>query len=268
MIPLDFFLFYSGSKMSYLRYLTFKTLRHFHPESKIQLFTTKKSQSSGHNWNREKQDFESPIDGKDYMDDLKDLSIEIVVLENFAPQYNAVVQSDIFRYWRLHEVGGFYLDTDQIILNSFKSLPLHKDLICSIYRNPQCGMYAPVGILGSAKGTEIMDYITKNILKYYSPNNYNSSGPFMFIDVLKKFDSKEVEDTTYNAPPSVFYPAYHSNMVNEIYDGSFEIPDASLALHLFMGHPLSQEFNKKYTEEFAKVSQDTVSRFLREKKFI
>jgi mannosyltransferase OCH1-like enzyme len=60
---------------------------------------------------------------KDYLPELGKLDVEIVPKENFA-KYAPNHQSDIFRYWFLKEHGGFYLDTDQIILQSFKSLPL------------------------------------------------------------------------------------------------------------------------------------------------
>lgn len=264
MINLNFGLFYSGSNLSYLRYLTFKTLRHYHPNSKIQLYTTEKCQKSGHQWSREKQDFEISSTQKDYSKSLKDLNVETVVLKNFAEKYHPVAQSDIFRYWWLTNNGGFYLDTDQIILKSFESLPREYDLLYSQYFNPQCGQYTPVGVLGAIKGSPVMDYVTKHIMEYYRSDNYNSSGPFMFIDVIRKVDMSK----SFNVPSVYWYPAAHSDLVGEIYNGTFKIPSVSCALHLFLGHPLSQEFNKKYTEEFARTSNDTVSKYLRDKKLI
>ena len=261
MIPLQFGLFYSGAPMSYLRYLCFKTLRHFHPNSKIQLYTTEKYEINAHNWNREKQDFESPSLTKDYMKDLKDLDVEIIMLKGFAEKYDPVVQSDIWRWWWLKNGGGIYLDTDQIILKSFETLPLQQyDLLYSLYPNPQCGMYAPVGVICANKDSLAIDYVMKHIIEYHQANNYNSTGPFMWIDVIKKVDMSN----TFNVPSICWYPALHSDMVSEIYNGNFEIPSVSVALHLYLGHPLSQDFNKIYTEEFAKDSNDTISKKIRE----
>lgn len=260
MIPLQFGLFYSGGPMSFLRYLCFKTLRRFHPDSKIQLYTTEKHKKDGHKWSREKQDFEAVLETKDYMKDLKNLNVETIVLKGFAENYDPVVQSDMWRWWWLHNNGGIYLDTDQIILKSFETLPLEHDLLYSMYPNPQCGMYAPVGVICASKDSIAIDYVMKHIMEYHSPNNYNSTGPFMFIDVIKKVDMSK----TLNVPPIYWYPAFHSDLVGEIYNGNFKIPDEAYALHLFLGHPLSQEFNKKYTEEFAKTSNDTVSKKIRE----
>jgi hypothetical protein len=198
------------------------------------------------------------------MDKLKDIGVEIVIMKGFAENHNPVVQSDIFRYWWLNNNGGFYLDTDQIILKSFETMPLKFDLLYTLYFNPQCGMYAPVGVIGCCKGSAVMDYVMKNIMRYYQSNNYNSTGPFMFIDILKRVDLSNA----FNMPPVAWYPAQHSDMVGEIYNGNLELPTTSWALHWFGGHPVSQEFNKKYTEEFAKTSTDTVSKFLRDKNLI
>lgn len=240
-----------------------KTLRHFHPDSLIHLYVSKTSKKDGYVWGREKQDFETQDIQVDYIERLKDIGITVVQADLF-PQYTPNFQADFFRWWYLKNNGGFYMDTDQIILKSFNSLPLNHDLIYSRYANPQCGMYTPVGVIGANKESKIVDYVTKNITKYFDPNNYNSIGPFMFIDVIKKVDMKN----TFNAPSSYFYPAFHSDLVPLIYNGQLKITDDSYALHLFLGHPTSQAFNKKYTEEFAKTSNDTVSRFLREKKII
>lgn len=194
------------------------------------------------------------------MDKLKNLGVEVVTMKGFAESYHPVAQSDIFRYWWLKNNGGFYLDTDQIILKSFETLPLDRDFIYSLYPNPQCGMYAPVGVLGASKDSKIMQYITQHILDYYSPHNYNSSGPFMFLDVLKRFDLSNA----YNAPSDIFYPAHHSDRVIEIFTGQLSLSASSICCHWFGGHPASQSFNKAYTEEFAKTSSDTISRKVRE----
>lgn len=266
MISLNFGFWHSGAKLSYLRYLTFKTLRYFHPDSKITLYVGGASKDSGHIWNREKQDFETPNDIKvDYLEKLPELNVEIKHVDFFS-QYAENYRADIFRWWFIKncENGGVYLDTDQIILRSFETLPLENDLIYSKYVNPQCGWYAPVGVILASKSCKIVDYIMANIMKYYNPNNYNSIGPFMFLDVIKGANMKN----TFNAPSHYFYPALHSDLVPLIYNGSLKIPDDSYALHLFLGHPASQAFNKKYTEEMSKKSNDTISRFLRNKKII
>lgn len=261
MISLNFGLWHSGVKLSYLRYLTFKTLRHFHPHSRIQLFIGDKYKNEGHKWNNEKQDFETPSDiKKDYLGELEKLNIEIKHVDWFS-QYASNYQSDIFRYWYLNNFSGFYLDTDQIILKSFETLPLDNDFIFSCYKADSCGIYTPVGVLGASKESKVVPYIMNELPKFVDVNNYNSAGPFMLRQVLS---SRPWKEKMFNAPSHYFYPVPESFGVSEIYDGKLIIPEDSYSLHLFLGHPLSQEFNKKYNEEFAKKSNDTISALVRE----
>lgn len=261
MIPLQFGLFFAGAKLSYLRYLTFYSLRHFHPNAQIFLYTVKKFRKDDHKWGAEKQDFEKNEDGKhDYMLDLLKLGVHIVEIDYFGGVFNPVYQSDLFRWWWLKHNGGIYLDTDQIILKPFGGLPLDKEFIYSEYPHPQLGTYAPVGVLGLEKGSAIADKIMGNMSKHYSPQNYNSSGPFMMQKELRNIDLSR----SWNAPSEIFYPMPFSDGVSYIYNGQFVIPDASFAFHWFGGHPLSQEFNNKCNEEYVKNSNDTISKFARE----
>ena len=264
MIPLQFGLFWSGSKLSYLRYLTFKTLRYFHPNAKIQLCVANNCKKDGYQWHDEKQDFEMELEGEDYLFRLQDLNVEVIKTDKFdnhLPNF----QSDFFRWHWLKENGGFYLDTDQIILKPFDTLPLDNELIYSLYGVKSCGAYAPVGCIGAEKGAKIVQAMNDVLPRFLNPNNYNSVGPFLMRDVLM---AKYWGDRMFNAPSTYFYPIPDSYLVFKIYEGTLKLSDESYALHEFGGHPMTQEFNKKYTEDFAKTSGDTISRFLREKEII
>lgn len=265
MILLNFGLWWSGSKLSYLRYLTFKTLRHFHPHSRIQLYTNTSFSKDG---GIEDQDYVNPKNiTKDYMAKLGDLGVEVIPTNQFS-RHSPNHQSDMFRYWFMKNNGAFYLDTDQIILKSFKSLPLNKKFIYSSYevKSPFAlsGKFSPVGVLGASKDSKILDNIMKAIPRYYNPKNYNCIGPLMFLDMEKKIDMSE----GFNAPSSYFYPAAICDQMNKVFDGSLKLGRDNMALHWFGGYRPSQKFNKEYTEEFAKTSPDSLSRYLREKKLI
>jgi hypothetical protein len=265
MVDLNFALWHSGAKLSYLRYLTFKSLRHFHPHSRIQLFTTKAkviNKNCG-------QEFNDPNAIKvDYLPKLNELGVEIVetkLFDHYAPNF----ASDLFKWYYLYSNSGFYLDTDQIILKSFKSLPLKQyRFIYSSYKvNSKYAPnneFSPVGVLGADGKSKIVKYIETHIKRYYDKNDYNSIGPWMMNDVIKKIDMSE----GFNAPPNYFYPIPICQFMDKVYNGEFKIPKESFALHFYGGYDKSQIFNRKYTEEFTKISDDTISKFLREKKII
>jgi hypothetical protein len=257
MIDTKFGLFWSGGKLSFLRYLTFKTLRHFHPNSVIELYTSEKFNNNV-NWVEESQDFENEIDSPCYMDKLKDLNIEIKEFDEY-PNYASNFQSDFFRWWWLKNNNGFYLDTDQIILKSFDEMDLDFNLICSVYKAQSCGTYSPVGVIG-AENSEIVSFTNEVLDKFYD-GTYNSLGPFMFIHIL---NHKKWNDKILNTSSKYFYPIPESFMVRFIYEGRFTIPEESYALHWFGGAKESQKFNSKYTEDFMKSSSDTISLKIKE----
>jgi hypothetical protein len=259
-IDLKFALWWSGGKMSYLRYLTFKTLRHFHPNSEIYLYTCDKF-STNYKWNVEQQDFEGKYEREDHLDRLKDLDVikkEINAFSQYTPNY----QSDFFRWWWLSNNAGFYLDTDQIILKNFETLPLNSDFIYSEYPAKSCGIYTPVGVVGASINSKIVKWVKDILPKYYNSNDYNSVGPFMMRSVLH---DRKWSDIMFNSPSHYFYPVPESYLVNKIYNGEeFFDKNKSFAAHWYGGHPESQKFNQIYTKKMLLNSNDSISTFLRQ----
>jgi hypothetical protein len=265
MIDLNFGFFWCGGKISYLRYLTFKSLRHFHPNSKISLYVSKKSNKDSHRWGVEQQDFEKEDKGKNYIDDIKQLDVNVIYMDYFgSPDYCPIFQVDMARWWMLyHGLCNFYLDMDQIILKPFDTLPLDKEFIFSQFPNADRAKYSPTGVIGGVKNGVVSKIMMDAVPKAYSSQNYNSSGPFIFERVIES--TRLTERLEYfNAPYDYFYPINCSKDVTQIYSGEFIIPKSSYALHLYMGHPVSQKFNDGYDGDMAKNSNDTVSKFLRE----
>lgn len=256
-IPIQFGLFWSGKKMSYLRYMTFKSLRHFHPDSKIRLYVSD-FKSDDVAWWVEKQDFQGACEYKDYFEELGKLDIEIVQFDTYR-DYLPNFQSDFFRWWYLKEHGGFYLDTDQIILRSFKDLPLDVNLIYSTYKTVSCGLYAPVGVIGASKDSIVVDKVNNNIKKFYSKNQYNSIGPEMFRTILGDIS----EPSSFNSPSHFFYPVKESWEVTDMYAKQIKIPEDSFALHWFGGNAWSQKYNDVFSKEFAEQTDDTISNLVK-----
>ena len=271
MILLNFGLFWCGAKLSYLRYLTFKTLRHFHPRSRIQLFISSRFRSEVVDGNPPQEYSHKNLVSKDYIRNLRDLNVEVVPynVSSNPDKYFPYQQADIFRWMFLRNYGGVYLDPDQIILRSFNSIPIKNcKFMYSDYKidSPYAvgKRFCPIGVLGASTDSKVVAYMNKNILSYYNSNNYDAMGVSMMRDVLGKVDLSE----SFNAPANYFYPAPICDRMQGVYDGTLEINDTNYALHWFGGYAPSQEFNLKYTEEFAKTSNDSISRFLRKEKII
>ena len=106
-IELKFGLFWSGARLSYLRYLTFVTLRHFHPNSEISLYVSTEYNKDIHSWGVEKQDFEENS-GKDYIPELEKLGVQVVPIKAIGdPSYCPILQADLFRWIWMRDNGGF-----------------------------------------------------------------------------------------------------------------------------------------------------------------
>jgi len=178
------------------------------------------------------------------------------------PNFCAIFQVDLFRWWALYNgICNFYLDMDQIILRSFDTLPLDYDFIYSQFSNYDRPKYAPTGVLGCSKNNEFAKKMMGLVPKFYRPNVYNSSGPFVLEHAL----ATENTGNSFNAPYNYFYPINCSRDVGKIYSGEFIIPKESYSLHWYAGHPISQEFNKNYNEDFLKKSKDSISVFCKDK---
>lgn len=269
MILMNFGLFWSGAPLSYLRYLTFKTLRYFHPRSRIQLFISRKYKKCEDKSGLPNQEFINPaMIKKDYLPMLSALNVEVEKL-NIFPESYPFQQADMYRWTWLRHNGGIYLDPDQIILRPFDSLPLKKyGFMYSSYKVKSQfalnGEFSPIGVLGAERNNHIVNEVLSRIQKYKATNNYNAIGVLMMHDIIKKIDMKN----SFNAPPNYFYPAPICDYMDGIYNGKLTLPKESLSAHWFGGYGPSIDFNRKYTEEFAKISNDTISRFLREHKII
>jgi|GEM_PF-2271219 len=257
MIPLKFGLFWSGTELSYLRFLTFVSLRKHHPDAEIELYLSKQS-AKDIKWGVEKQDFQR--EGRlftDYIPALSKLGVKVVE-SNLFPTYAPNYQSDLFRWWWLYNNGGYYLDTDQIILRPFYSLP-DVDFIYSIYRAQSCGIYAPVGVIGAKKYCPVVKQIMNEMMDCYDPKDYNSLGPFMFRDLFSKHREEwESENVLFNAPPNYFYPIPESYLINKVYEDVIHITQESYALHWYGGHPQSQRFNEFYDCNSCKAGRNTI----------
>jgi len=258
MIPLKFGLFWSGTNLSLLRFLTFVSLRKHHPDAEIELWVSNKSNNST-SWKKERQDFHNDRKSKCYLSELKALNVKVIEKDLF-PTYAPNYQSDLFRWWWLYNNGGFYLDTDQIIIKPFNDLLDLGDFIYSMYGAVSCGIYSPVGVIGSKKENPIIKEIMAEMPNCYNSNNYNSLGPFMFRDMYKKCSEKWAKNSEmFNAPPSYFYPFAESRLIKNAYKSNVHLTRETYALHWFGGHKDSQEFNNSFTEQSLFKNEDTIS---------
>lgn len=262
MIPYTFHLFWAGNHLSYLRYLTFKSCRHHNPDARIILHHSP-SYNSEINWVREKQDFQSNM-GKNYFDHLKDINVEIII-DDEHKDLTPVFQADLLRWVWLYKEGGFYIDTDQIILKSFEGL-LRPDFVYSSFHLKTGPYYHPIGVLGSIPEHLIPEIMIKQTQQHLNVRSYQSIGPPLFRTVMTSPQVTESRASVSNMPSYFFYPIPEPDGFCEKMFSGEEDPDISrsYALHWYGGYQPSHDFNAKYSEEFARTSNDSISKIIRE----
>ena len=82
------------------------------------------------------------------------------------------------------------MDTDQIILKSFKDLPLESNFIYSRYQEPQCGDYLPTGVLGLQKGSDIGKIAMDNVAELRRNLNEIRGDPTL----LKSYSKRKAQE--------------------------------------------------------------------------
>jgi len=248
--------------LSYLRLLTLRTFRHHHPDWKMRLWTSESNMVNVWSGNLEQQDFQTG-GIKDYITQVSYLGIETVVFnEPITKQLAPTFISDIVRF-RSIDGGGWFFDLDQIFCRSFDDL-CDCDFILGGYKDVMyCGV---VGASHSSNAPAIICERQKGLIANRL-TLYNGLGILLLRSVLQSHDFAILTSGEKHRmlPHQYFYPVPESARVEQIYNGVLQIPASpdNYAVHWYGGHPLSQEFNRKYTPEFAKTSNDSISFYCR-----
>jgi len=267
MIPRRFFLFWSADKLSYLRFLCLKSIRHFHPDWQIDLFLQRPKDAEKTWLGDGKQDFHV-YEGKDYLPFLKDLRINVIpvegelsrLLDDKAPVHS----SDIFRFQELHKNGGIYVDTDTLFTGPIDDLyDVVKDKDAVITYSVAQGFQ--IGFLAASPGSEFFKELLASSHGGFKPEHYQSCGTdalYLLLDpgcdphnsfrlLSARYDQVLVDrfPNSCIVPSETLYP-YNCDVIPSIFEGEDrEIPQ--YCVHLFGGHPLFQEYNSKLTPDNA-----------------
>jgi 2-O-methyltransferase len=250
--------------LSYLRLLTLATFRYHHPHWKMNLWVSKSDCSQG--WKgTEKQDFQVKDETRtDYLRRALDYDVNIVLFDysitrKLAPNY----VSDIAR-WRTIDGGGWFFDLDQIFVRNFDRL-CRNDFVSGGHRTMYCG------VLGASKNSEVPEFVNRmQIVRLTGGDKLTGYVEFgnLFVHKLSLTDEWKVKTAGEKhliTESECFYPVAVSKDVDRIYKGEVLLPagENNFALHWYGGHPKSQAFNRKYTPEFAKESNDSISMYCR-----
>ncbi len=255
-------LFWGPEPLSFLRFLTIKSLCVLNPEWRIQLSRAKAS-LAGKPWTDiNRQDFEA-YKGRDYWNWLDFPNLEIVELEGY-PDICSSHQSNFFKWNNLGKGNCVYSDMDILyvkpldeIYNSLNS--------CTITVNHN-GKYFSHGFM-SAKGVNAFFNDLHNcLISDFDQGSYEGAGSDIIYKHLGKSMSKGLEHlksrypgiTVWNFQDKVFYPWSYNNIEDYFKFNHEVLPVVCVGLHWYGGSSLSQEANNKITPETIHTLNNTV----------
>ena len=150
--------------------------------------------------------------------------------------------SDYARLWALNEYGGFYLDTDMLLLQSLEPCVEHA---CSVGQESE-------GVLNAAYfGAEKGHPYVKACLDYYNTNPQAETIPRVMTRVYQSLP-EAIKATVKVYPSKTFYPFTMETIKG--YKGQPLGPEV-IGVHLWnysWGHPLNKFFKKIGIYSFGK----------------
>jgi hypothetical protein len=245
MDKIKFGLYWTGGALSYLRYVTFLTLRYNYPDSEIELYVSK---TSKHN-----NDLNVYDPNGDYILDMRKLNVKVIECDLFN-NFKSNFQSDLFKWWWLSNNIGYYVDTDMVILSPLNEILEDNKLVGLSYNIKNGTTYYPVAMLGSKSNSSVVEYIRDHVIEHYKEIDSNCIGSKILKYSLTHECFKH-EFKSYNL---------YSNMIvqDKIFYSNVDISN-EFAVHLCGYSTAFKDFEKVYTPEYAEKSDDTISVYLK-----
>lgn len=250
--------FWSGEKLSWLRYMTLYSFRKLNPDWVMELHLSKPIHNLDKKWStREVQDNFSSI-SKDSIDKIYDLDINIIEhipQRHIHPAHN----SDLFQWKWLGENSGFYSDMDILFIRSmddFYDVANKHDIIIAFNK----GIFS-IGMVGSSGKNRFFKDLYSVALSIIDQklhhHTYNKTGACA-IEVLIK-DTKTnpqnllqiyPEYAVWPFPMHVVYPFSWENDAARFYGVHDLSQDPEVVgIHWYAGSSVSQRFNEILNED-------------------
>lgn len=244
-IPKVLYLYWDGSSLSYLQYLTVVTFKEQNPTWSVVMYMPT-HRFTGKTWHTTEQ--KTVYTGKNFLDDLYKLDIDVRKINfddiGFRNDIPEVIKSDYLRYWLLGHYGGMWSDMDVIYLKPVDEL-FNKNLsvlgdsnnintvICYFLN------HYPIGLFMSTPNNSFFLHLQQSALSYLNINEYQSIGCILVkncfdnpVDIKKKFPELNIL-----VMPNSCYLPYAWNAIDNIFlhNKSENITGPTIGIHWFNG---------------------------------
>ena len=267
-VPKKIFFYWGNPVMSWLRYMTLYSFRKFNPDWEMELHVShidKKDKS----WNGyEAQDFHS-YKGKNYLPEVEKLGIKIKECPVFADGACASQNSNFFKWNELAANGGIYSDMDILFVkpieeyyNNIKDLKTGISYSTDIVHPGHGGHYS-IGFMFSSGENMFFKDIFNFSMEHYDLKSYQGAG----VDVLYKMLERNQGMKPYGnglsyIPMDIVYPWRHYQQRDFFHSCHTELPEETIGIHWYAGHPEAQEFNNNISPDTLCDYNNTMSYWL------
>jgi len=237
-IPRIAHFYWGGGNFAFLRYLTIKSFRRFHPEWKV-IIHVSGDQCNIQPWATKENSV--PSVGKDYLPVLVQEGVEIHKVDmtdiGFSNQIPEVLKSDIYRLYLLATTGGLYLDTDVLFFRAIQEGLPHNDAK-AFFNYHLCNNDLPyvhrIGLLAASENNPLFGELFNNVKPYVDVNSYQCVGSHYYGKFLL-MDNPDI----CNFSVSLIYPFQRVEEIFEfaIQDALLKIAEDTVAVHWFAGNP-------------------------------
>ncbi len=253
--PKLLYLYWDGSNMSYLNYLTVVSFNQYHKHWKIIIYTPeKKCDIIRWETNEQKTQYNENCYYKK-LSEIENIQFKEICLDKigFSNEISEVIKSDYFRYYILHEHGGLWSDFD-IMYTACIEDKMNYEENCVIFRckdyidieNKKTSEYVnyyPVGLFLSKESSLFFKYLLENCEKYYSDKDYQCIGARMIKKLFSDDDDIYKIDNNIKICDEDYYLPWAWNEIDEfLIKKENKLPLNNVGIHWFNGADQSKKY--------------------------
>jgi len=237
-----------------MRYLTLASFKHHNPSWDVRVYQCQTAMNR--TWATGEMCDAVDYAGPDYLSLVKNLGVEFESVNSDIVSVSPSFACDLWSYRHLATVGGWYADMDILWV---KPMP---ELTADVVVCHTCSVIG-IGFLAGMPGCPVWRDVHRHARASYNPRDYQACGVtamqrcFPSVPVARK---KYTECSIISVPDDTVYPWNHTQ-TSCIFDESRSVPDRTIGIHWFGGHPNSQIWNNRITRENIGQFNNTFTRY-------
>jgi hypothetical protein len=268
--------FWGNPGMSWLRYMTLKSFRKYHPGWEMNLYTDRIDRTYGlPPWTtNHRQDFFNYTGKDNFLSNVKKLDVNIIEWKDSVKHIKKIApsqKSNFFKWKLLAEEGGFYSDMDVLYFSSIDDLRddiNDSDCDTAITHN---GKFFSIGFMASSGNNAVFKGIYDNCVEVFNKGHYQGAGVWSIYRKWGRTDkNKSLIELQDDFPDNNIFiilmdDFYLLNKLPDIYeqDRSGKLLEVGKALHWYAGGELAQEYNNFVKKTNYSTRKNTISEILK-----